>query len=134
MSYVIVKVRTDSEGNFYGDVYVRARDVLKTMRWYYNKKDRVVIKEVVKQFFEKEENKNYLKKFIEEELKKSYLDDKTTEIKKLVVHDVKFDNEIIIVSYLIKLSKNKKERRNNRRIKSLLTNVFFHFLFYFFLC
>jgi hypothetical protein len=81
------------------------------MKWYYQKKSRIIIKEVVKQFFEKEENKNYLKQFIEEELKKNYLDDKNIEIKKLGVHDIKFDNEIIIVSYLIKLSKNKIKTR-----------------------
>jgi hypothetical protein len=51
MSYVIVKVKTDEEGNFYSDVYVRARDILKTIRWYYQKKSRLVIKEVVKSFF-----------------------------------------------------------------------------------
>jgi len=110
MSYVIVKVKADEEGNFYSDVYVRARDILKTMRWYYNKKDRVVIKEVVKSFFEQEENKNYLKQFIEEELKKNYLDDKDIEIKSLNVCDIKFENKHVIVTYRIKLSKRQKKR------------------------
>jgi hypothetical protein len=51
MSYVIVKVRTDEEGNFYSDVYLKAKDILKTMKWYYQKKSRIIIKEVVKSFF-----------------------------------------------------------------------------------
>jgi len=110
MSYVIIKIKTDIEGNFYSDVYIRARDILKTMKWYYQKKGRIVIKEVVKQFFEREENKNYLKQFIEEELKKNYLDDKDIEIKKLDVCDIKFDNEYVIVVYKIKLSKKQKKR------------------------
>jgi hypothetical protein len=120
MSYVIVKVKTDEEGNFYSDVYIKARDILKTIRWYYQKKSRIVIKEVVKSFFEQEENKNYLKQFIEEELKKNYLDDKDIEIKNLNVCDIKFDNEIIIVSYLIKLG---KKQNKNKMIILLSCNI-----------
>jgi hypothetical protein len=120
MSYVIIKIKTDIEGNFYSDVYVRARDILKTIKWYYQKKSRIVIKEIVKSFFEQEENKNYLKQFIEEELKKNYLDDKNIEIKKLDVCDIKFDNEIIIVSYLIKLS---KKQNKNKTIILLSYNI-----------
>jgi hypothetical protein len=117
MSYVIVKVKTDEEGNFYSDVYIKAQDVLKTMKWYYQKKSRIIIKEVVKSFFEQEENKDYLKKFIKEELKKNYLDDNNIEIKKLDVCDIKFDNEIIIVSYLIKLSKKQNKKQNDNIVE-----------------
>jgi hypothetical protein len=112
MNYVIVKVKTDEEGNFYSDVYLKAKDILKTMKWYYQKKSRIIIKEVVKSFFEQEENKNYLKQFIEEELKKNYLDDNNIEIKKLDVCDIKFDNEYVIVVYKIKLSKKQKKQQD----------------------
>ncbi|GEM_PF-5823304 len=112
MSYVYVSVYFDQDGNLFSDISIKAQDILQTMRWYYQLQRRFIIREIVKNYFEKNHVKDYLKQYIEKELKSKYYDDNNIEIKSMQVTNVEFKDELVIVTYKLTLQNKKKQKQN----------------------
>ena len=107
MAKADVTVFTDKDLNFYAQIEFKVKYILDTMKHYYQRENRQLLKAILESYFNTKESKEFWKPYIEKELKAKFGIDE--EVYGMKVERVDLQNEKVYVYYRFQTRKKKKQ-------------------------